>query len=210
MMLCSETLRPGEKVSCDQYVSAVPSRLPHTKGKEPKKDKYNGGTLFVDHATGFVFLRSQVSLRTGETLRSKAAFEQDAKEHGITITNYLADNAPFGSNKFKADLTLKNQKIEYSGIGAHHQNGVVERAIMTITRWARAMLLHAIIHWPDKADVSLWPFALEYTVYIWNHTPRQDSKLAPIKMWTSSAFPSYSHLNQLHIWGCPVYVLDPT
>jgi hypothetical protein len=75
MSLKRGDLQPGDMVSIDQYVSTVPGRLPKTYGKEPKKDKYSGGTLFVDHATGYIYLGHQVSLRVGETLRTKHAFE---------------------------------------------------------------------------------------------------------------------------------------
>jgi hypothetical protein len=44
-------LTPGQRVSMDQYMSALHGRLPHTKGKEPKSKKYTGGTIFHDHAT---------------------------------------------------------------------------------------------------------------------------------------------------------------
>jgi hypothetical protein len=47
---------------------------------------------------------------------------------------------------FVADLESKGQTIDYSGTGARHQNGVAERAIQTVTRWARSMFLHSIIH----------------------------------------------------------------
>jgi len=36
MSLSRGKLEPGDMVSIDQYVSALPSRLPYTKGKEPK------------------------------------------------------------------------------------------------------------------------------------------------------------------------------
>jgi hypothetical protein len=48
--------------SLDQYMGSTPGRLPNTKAKELKKDKYTGGTIFVDHASSFVFVRNQVSL----------------------------------------------------------------------------------------------------------------------------------------------------
>jgi len=49
MRLCQNQLLPGAKVSIDQYISMVPGRLAHTKGKELKRKKYSGGTNFVDH-----------------------------------------------------------------------------------------------------------------------------------------------------------------
>jgi hypothetical protein len=131
---------------------------------------------------------------------------------------------------FRRNLELNGQPIAFSGTGAHHQNGVAERAIQTVTRWARAMLranvtsasrrrlpnafpsrgpLHSIILWPDQADLSLWPFALDHAVFLWNNIPSQTSSLAPIEVFTKTRFPNYNHLRRLHVWGCPVYVLDP-
>jgi hypothetical protein len=36
----------------------------------------------------------------------------------------------------QADLVTKGQTLSLSGVGAHHQNGVAERAIQTVTQWA--------------------------------------------------------------------------
>jgi hypothetical protein len=204
-----EDLQPGDCISIDQYLSSQPGRLPHTKGKEKPIDQFHGGTIFVDHASGFIFLRNQVSLNAGETLRSKKAFEQFASTVGVSLKKFHADNVPFNSKEFRRNLELNGQPIAFSGTGAHHQNGVAERAIQTVTRWARAMLLHSIILWPDQADLALWPFALDHAVFLWNNIPSQTSSLAPIEVFTKTRFPNYNHLRRLHVWGCPVYVLDP-
>jgi len=96
-----------------------------------------------------------------------------------------------------------------------HRNGVAERAIQTVTRWAQAMLMHAVIHWPDQANLELWPFALKYAIYLWNNLPKQESYMAPLELFASSKFDSYDHLDsynhlqRMHAFGCPVYVLDP-
>lgn len=81
--------------------------------------------------------------------------------------------------------------------------------MQTVTRWARALLLHVVIHWPDEADLSLWPFALEHAIYLWNNVPNRDSRLAPLEIFTGCKFPSHAHLHHAHVWGCPVHVLDP-
>jgi hypothetical protein len=57
-MLRRDHLEPGQMVSVDQYISALPGRLPSPKGKEAKKDKYCGGTIFVDHAALKVFIKN--------------------------------------------------------------------------------------------------------------------------------------------------------
>ena len=46
-----------------------------TYGKEKETDKYIGGTIFCDAATGLIFTAHQVSLRVGDTLKSKNWFE---------------------------------------------------------------------------------------------------------------------------------------
>ena len=124
MMLCCEHLQPGD--SLDQYESSIPGHLPHTYGKEKKDNQYNGGTLFVDHTSSMVFIQHQVSLRTGETLQVKHKFEQLAQEHGVTIKEYHADNSPFGNADFVHSIKDNDQMIKFSGVSAHHQNGVAE------------------------------------------------------------------------------------
>jgi hypothetical protein len=56
-------------VSTDQYVSKVLGRLPHTRGKESEKERFVGGTIFIDEASSFVFAQHQVSLNAPETIR---------------------------------------------------------------------------------------------------------------------------------------------
>jgi hypothetical protein len=209
MRIRAGDLQPGDCVSVDQYVSSVPGRLPNTMGKEPSKLKYHGGTIFVDHASSFIFLVNQSSLRVGETLQSKIAFERFAQTCGHRIKSFRADNMPFASKEFKADLITKGQEITFSGVGAHHQNGVAERAIQTVTQWARSMLLHQALHWPDQTRLDLWPFALEHAVYLWNHLPSRDSLLAPMELFSGATFDNFDHIQKARVWGCPVYVLDP-
>jgi hypothetical protein len=81
------TQNPGDCISMDQFVCAQPGRLPHTKGKEKTEDKFHGGTIFVDHSSGFIFVHNQVSLRSGETLVGKQLFETLAHDSGITFKN---------------------------------------------------------------------------------------------------------------------------
>ena len=75
MDIRENNLKPGNCVSVDQYLSSITGRLLHTKGKEPTKDKYNGGSLFYDHSSKAMFIVSQVSLRAGETTMAKRKFE---------------------------------------------------------------------------------------------------------------------------------------
>jgi hypothetical protein len=93
--LVHDNLKPGDRVSLHQYVSSVPGRLAHTYGKEKKRDKLTGGTIFVDHATGHVFIYNQVSARAGETLIDKKKYECFALDSGVSVHTYHADNGIF-------------------------------------------------------------------------------------------------------------------
>jgi hypothetical protein len=164
--LTADKLQPGQRVSIDQYMSSTHRRLAHTKGKESKSKKFTGGILFVDHATLYIHCTNQVSLRVGETLKGKNAFKKYSKHSGADITGYHADNALFRAAKFVRDCNNKNQTMDYSGVGAHHQNGLAEGSIETVCSWARAMMLHSIIHWPGEARLDLWPMALDHSIYL--------------------------------------------
>ena len=209
MAIRRERLTPGDKVSMDQCVCKQQGRLEHTYGKEDESIKYNGGTIFVDHASQFVWIQHQVSLRVGETLTGKHAFEKFANEYGVTIKNYRSDNHPFGAEEFRHDLHLQGQGMSFSGVGAHHGNGVAERTIRTITTWARAMMMHLLLHWPEVFHVNLWPFAMNYAKYIWIHMPRVRNGLSPLELFTRIKKHDNTALLRARVWGCPVYVLDP-
>ena len=152
-----KSMAPGDEVSADQFVCRVPGRLPNTKGKESTTDMYHGGTIWVDHYSQYIHLSLQVSLRVGETLVGKRSFERSASDLGVKIKSYRTDNAPFNSKLFRAEIDRLGQTISYSGVGAHHQAGVAERAIQTITQWARAMMMHQLLHWPANSILLCGP-----------------------------------------------------
>jgi hypothetical protein len=127
--LVRDDLKSGERVSLDQYVSFVPGRLAHTYGKEKKHDTLTDGKIFVDHATGHVFIYNQVSARADETLIGKNNYERLALDSGVSVQTYHADNGIFATKAFRAHCDYKGQELEFSGVGAHHQNGVAERVI---------------------------------------------------------------------------------
>ena len=74
---------------------------------------------------------------------------------------------------------------------------------------ARTMMLHASIHWPEMSDPSLWPMAVAHAVFLYNHVPQMDSGLSPIDLFTKTRW-EQRKFHDLHVWGCPVYVLDKT
>jgi hypothetical protein len=62
--------------------------------------------------------------------------------------------------------------MRLSGTNTHHQNGVAERAIQTISNMDRSMILHASMHWKDEIDASLWPQTVTYATHVYNATPK--------------------------------------
>ena len=56
---------------------------------------------------------------------------------------------------FKNDLNDKDQTITFCGVGAHHQNGIVESKNRILTEGARTLLLHVIRIWPQIIDTII-------------------------------------------------------
>jgi hypothetical protein len=100
------------------------------------------------------------------------------------------------------------QKLRFSGVGAKFQNGEAENAIKTICNMARANMLHATMSWPGRNFIDLWPFAIEYAVWVHNRLPPNGAGWSPEELWSRIKCHE-SHLPRSHVFGCPVYVLDP-
>ena len=209
-VLKAEDLLPGQKTSVDHFVCSAKGRLFESKGKTKDDEMYSGGAIFVDHASGFIHVSYQKHLNTHETLKSKEAYELFCRDHGVIPQGYLTDNgSSFTSSGFTDHLKQFKQIVHFAGVGAHHHNGNAERAIQTIMSVARTIMLHAAIHWPEVADAQLWPMAVEHAVFLYNHLPDPRTGLSPHDMFTRTRWP-HSKLHDLHVWGCPVYVLDKT
>ena len=96
-----------------------------------------------------------------ETLLGKSSFERHAAAGGVTIKHYHADNGRYADKGFRDAIINANQTISYCGVGAHHQNGMIERRIKELTLGARTCLLHAMRLWPEMIPEALWPFAIK-------------------------------------------------
>ena len=205
----AEDLKPGDCVSVDQCESSVRGRRLESKGREKWDYKYCGGTLFYDHASGKIFVHHQTSLSSHETNLAKEAFERDAALCGFSIKKYRTDNGVFTSKSFKDSLS-EHQYTDRSAVGAHHQNGVAEANIGRVQRMARSMMLHLRLHWPDEFSADLWPFALDYAVYIYNHIPTKGKPgmPSPAEVFCGTKIGCVP-LRRLRVFGCPSCVLDP-
>eukprot|EP00804_Cyclotella_cryptica_P016247 CCRYP_005730-RA/>CCRYP_005730-RA protein AED:0.43 eAED:0.42 QI:0/0/0/1/0/0/2/0/262 len=113
----------------------------------------------------------------------------EAADVGVSMKRYHSDNGVFGSAEFRSHCQNLGQGIRFSGVGAHHQNGVAERAIRTVTSMARANMLHATLHWPERSFIDLWPLAMDYAVWVYNRLPQHGAGLdgKKIPKWDSRA-----------------------
>ena len=220
-------LQPGLTISVDQYESRVRGRTWTSRGKTAASAMYVGGTIFCDNASGLIHVEPQVSLNGTETIKAVRRFERWASERGVIIRGYHGDNGVFTCKEFEEFLAANKRTITLCGVGAHHQNGVAERAIRTVVWKARVMMLHASMHWPKTAVAELWPMAMEHAAYLHNITPRsewvtkvasdsddeRETAITPMDIFTGSHESMRDRLPLLrrqHVWGCPAYVLDPT
>jgi hypothetical protein len=70
------------------------------------------------------------------------------------------------------------------------------------------MLVHLAHHWPDAHDHDLWPFALDYAIWINNHTPHRELGMAPVEVFTQTRI-GCQYIQRARVFGCPTFVLDP-
>jgi len=204
MAIRRDNLMPGDCISLDQFESSARGRLPHTFGKESSSMRYVAGLLGIDRSSGYGFLRNQVSLQSGNTVRSMREFEKEALQSGVKFKKLHADNFPFDSDEFKAHVQDQPQTSSHD-----HQNAAIERCIKTISYLCQSMLLHQLLHWPAVFDLAMWPFAMEQAVFLWNHMPNERNRLTPVELFTSTKLHSYDALSRARVWGAPTFVLSP-
>ena len=165
--------------------------------------------MFADLGSGKFFAHHQVSLNAEETLLGKACFEREAALSGVKIKSCHTDNGVFTAQSFMDEIRTQEQSITFSGMGAHHQNGVSERAIGTVFMQARTQLLHSQLRWTDQTPISLWPMSTQHATKLHNIMPGMQSGLTPDEIFSRTTS-NHAELLQLKPWGCPAHVLDPT
>ena len=58
---------------------------------------------------------------------------------------------------------------------------------------------------------DLWPFSMDYTVWVYNWVPDIHSVLYSIEIWPMSRFGTVlEFINKYHVWGCPTYYFEPS
>ena len=201
---------PSQHVSMDHFKVTTKGCLYTSMGKIHDDLKFSGGCIFVDHTTGHVHVEHLVNFTTMETILAKHHYEKHMLDMGISILAYQSNNGIFATHGFLDEIDKGLQDIKFSGISAHHHTGIAERAIQTILMKACTIMIHEALHWPDMTDPSLWPMVVDYCVYHHNHCPCSATGiLAPLDLLQKTKITCLT-LQNMHVWGCPCYVLEPT
>ena len=121
----------GDLFHMDQAESINPGRpLTHIDRNNTKK--IHVVTIFVDSFSKKVFISFQRSTRATEAVTSKQEVKVEANISGVRMNSYRADNGIFKAVEFKAGISDKDQTITYCGVGAYHQNSIVEIYIIML------------------------------------------------------------------------------
>ena len=164
--------------------------------------------MLIDHATNFIVHCHQATLTSVASIQSKHDLKSHLRTYGIKLHRYASDNHLFTSKEWIADCSnQQQQQRSLSSVGAHHQN-YMERHLQTIFNWARITLLHFVLSLA-QAQENLWPFTIDYAIHLWNTIPTRDWLISPLEHIASTAFSNHHHLQQAHVFGCPVFILDP-
>jgi hypothetical protein len=91
-----------------------------------------------------------------ETLPAKLAFKKLCAKADCSIKHYQADVRQFSDKEFLAACNNLNQAIEFCGVGAHHQNGIIENRNKQLTQTARVLLLDGMRMRPQMVDQMFW------------------------------------------------------
>jgi hypothetical protein len=135
-------LQPGEVVSIDQMVSAIPGLVAQTTGTLTTK-RYNHAMVYVDQVTRLGYVHLQKTTTAKETLEGKNAFEAYANSHSVAVRAYHADNGIFRTNKWVDCCIKARQGLTFAGVISHHENRIAERRIKELQDLARTMLIRA-------------------------------------------------------------------
>ena len=101
---------------------------------------------------------------------------------------------------------LKNQKLTFCGVGAHHQNGRAEKRIRDIQDLARTSMIFAHQKWSSAIDSRLWPYALRHSNESLNRTCFPGSIKTPLELF--SGVEVLPDIRNQHPFGCPAFAVD--
>ena len=128
--------------------------------------RYKYATVYVDQVSYLSFTYLQKTANNDKILKEKVAFEKYASNQGINIRAYHTHNGIFCANKWVINCQKKGQQQTFSGMNAHHQNGLAERRIHDPQELVRTMIIHVAKRWPHfvSANIFLYEIHMENDV----------------------------------------------
>ena len=82
-ILIRDKYEVGNFMSTDQFVCKTPGRLPSVFGRERHQNRFHGGTIYNDAASGLIWVENQISLGANETVLGKSWFDQWLWEQAV-------------------------------------------------------------------------------------------------------------------------------
>ena len=120
-----------------------------------------GATAFVDHVSDYVYVNLMRDLSLTEKFLAKSAMEKVMAQAGRNVQHYHTDNGRFADNGFINTVNGKDQNITFWGVGAPHQNGIIENKNKILTTGGHTLLLHGRSMWPNMIDEMFCQFAIK-------------------------------------------------
>jgi hypothetical protein len=142
-----------------------------------------------------------------ETLLAKRAYEKLLAQAGRSAKLYHANNGQFLDKGFHQDITDKGQSITFCGVGAHHQNGIIENRNKQLTLGARTLLLPSMCHWPQMIHTMFWPFAIKAMAERMNSLHVDQDGNTPESLMYGVDLETIP-IKHFHTLFCPINVLD--
>ena len=123
-----------------------------------------------------------------------------------SVKHYQADNGRSADNGFVDAVNSKSQKLTFCGVGAHHQNSIIENKNKVLTTGAQKILLHGIrVASNDRQhDLAILNeiyirTAKQFKVHILERTPESILHGAVVRDIPASSY---------HTLFCPTYGID--
>ncbi|KAL7524874.1 hypothetical protein ACHAXR_002639, partial [Thalassiosira sp. AJA248-18] len=180
-----------------------------------------GCTTFVDHVSDYVYVHLMRDMTLDETLLAKSAWEKVMAQAGRTVKHYHADNGRFADNGFIDSINNSDQKITFCGVGAHHQNGIVENKNKILTQAVAERLNtlqidtlgrtpESILHGIDVEDIPVKSFhTLFCPIYVLDARLQSAGGAGPPKWEPRSRIGVYLGHSPFHA-GSVALVWNPT
>ena len=93
-------LVPVQRVSMDNFQSALLGQLYNSNGCTDSNHMFNGGCIFVDRVSGYIQVWHQFTISENKTVKDMLLYKHYASNYGVCIQAYHDDNGVFTPKDF--------------------------------------------------------------------------------------------------------------